>query len=209
MNKKSGEKTLFASVLMSSPGPLVLGIALIFGRSSTQLADFIRRTIELVAIIVSWLVFKITKDTKDITKERKQSLERIANQTVGFTLCLSGITILFITLTSYSSEKGNVIPGLIIALLGVVVNSWFWIRYNKLNKEDSNKIYQAQGKLYGAKALVDSCVAIALASIVIAPNAPITYYIDIGGSMVVALYMVLSGAVTLLKKDEKILLSDK
>ena len=37
MKKNSGERTLLASVLLSSPGPLVLGVALFFGRSSTQL----------------------------------------------------------------------------------------------------------------------------------------------------------------------------
>ena len=44
MKSKSGERTLLASVLMSSPGPIVVGTALFFGRSSTQFADFIRRT---------------------------------------------------------------------------------------------------------------------------------------------------------------------
>ena len=59
MKKASGERTLLASVLLSSPGPLVLGAALIYGRSSTQLADFVRRTVELAAIIVSWIVFRV------------------------------------------------------------------------------------------------------------------------------------------------------
>lgn len=209
MKSRTGEKTLLASVMMSSPGPLVLGIALFFGRSSTQMADFVRRTIELVAIIVSYVVFRITRNEEGITAKRKNHLERIANLTVGFTLLLSGATILYITLTSNNSEKGNVIPGLVISLLGVVVNSWFYIRYKVLNKEENNKIYQAQGKLYGAKALVDTCVAIALASILIAPNAPVTSYIDLIGSVVVALYMIFSGAVTLLKRDEKVALLDK
>ena len=138
MKKRSGEKTLLASVMLSSPGPFVLGIALIFGRSSTQLADFIRRTIELVAIIVSYVVFRVTRKDEGITIVRKNHLERIANLTVGFTLLISGATILFITLASSNSEKGNVVPGLIIALLGVLVNSWFFIRYKVLNKEDNN-----------------------------------------------------------------------
>ena len=42
-NKKSGERTLLLSVLMSSPGPLVVGLGLLSGRSSTQIADFVRR----------------------------------------------------------------------------------------------------------------------------------------------------------------------
>jgi len=46
MKSKSGERTLLASVLMSSPDDSC-GTALFFGRSSTQFADFIRRTAEL------------------------------------------------------------------------------------------------------------------------------------------------------------------
>lgn len=61
LKSKSGERTLLASVVMSSPGPIVVGVALYFGRSSTQLADFIRRSAELIAIIVSWIVFRIVQ----------------------------------------------------------------------------------------------------------------------------------------------------
>ena len=48
-NKKSGEKTLLWSVIMSSPGPLVVGLGLLSGRSSTQIADFVRRSAEPVS----------------------------------------------------------------------------------------------------------------------------------------------------------------
>ena len=44
--KKSGLKTLIMSVIMSSPGPIVVGIGLVIGQSSTQIADFIRRSID-------------------------------------------------------------------------------------------------------------------------------------------------------------------
>ena len=56
-NKKSGARTLLWSVLMSSPGPLVVGLGLLSGRSSTQIADFVRRSAELLAIIMSFIVF--------------------------------------------------------------------------------------------------------------------------------------------------------
>ena len=48
-------------------------------------------------------------------EERKEKLERIANLCVGAAMCLSGVTMLFIALFSADTEKGNVIPGLIIA----------------------------------------------------------------------------------------------
>ena len=54
-NKKSGARTLLWSVLMSSPGPLVVGLGLLSGRSSTQISfylDFIGSLI--VAVYLAW-----------------------------------------------------------------------------------------------------------------------------------------------------------
>ena len=41
-DKKSGYQTLLTSMLLSSPGPLVLGLGLTVGHSSRQLSDFTR-----------------------------------------------------------------------------------------------------------------------------------------------------------------------
>jgi len=51
-------------------------------------------------------------------------------------MCLSGAAMLFIALFSPDTEKGNVIPGLVIAVLGVITNTWFWLRYRRLNREN-------------------------------------------------------------------------
>ena len=57
--QKSGKKTLLWSVLMSSAGPIVVGAGLIVGQSSTQLADFIRRSAELLPSFHSNLFFRV------------------------------------------------------------------------------------------------------------------------------------------------------
>jgi len=54
----SREKTLLTALLLSLPAPLVTGIAVISSHSTTQLADFIRRTVELLALIISWWIFR-------------------------------------------------------------------------------------------------------------------------------------------------------
>ena len=54
--KKSGTKTLLWSVIMSAPGPLIIGLGLMVGRSSTQIADFVRRSSELLAIIMAYAI---------------------------------------------------------------------------------------------------------------------------------------------------------
>jgi divalent metal cation (Fe/Co/Zn/Cd) transporter len=197
MKKRSGQRTLLASMLLSAPGPLVIGAGLFLGRSTTQIADFIRRSAELVAIIVSWLVYRLLHNSGEPSTVRKEKLERTAKLFVGAAMCLSGLVMIFIALSSSSGEKGNVIPGLVIAVLGVTTNSWFWLRYRKLNREQPDAILAVQSQLYFAKALVDGCVTIALSVIAAAPQAPISRYVDLVGSLIVALYLLVNGLLTI------------
>jgi len=197
MKNKSGERTLLASVLLSAPGPIVVGAGLLLGRSSTQLADFVRRTAELAAILVSWIVYRILRGDSEPDSARRSRLEGYANNCVGAAMCLSGAAMLFLALLSPNSEQGNVIPGLVIALLGVTVNSWFWLRYRKLNRDKPDAILAVQSRLYRAKALVDACVVTALAFVTAAPASPAARYVDLGGSAAVAVYLVLMGILTM------------
>lgn len=175
----------------------MVGIGLMMGKSSTQLADFIRRTAELVAIIVSWLVFRVTHNAELEDDTKKAKLERLANICVGIAMCLSGVAMLLVTLLASNTQKGNVIPGLVIAVLGVTTNTWFWLRYSKLNKADPDAILAVQSKLYRAKSLVDACVVLALASILINPDGQVAVVMDVAGSVVVSLYLLFTGAKTL------------
>lgn len=202
MNQKSGERTLLASVILSSPGPIVVGIGLFLGRSSTQLADFIRRTAELAAIIVSWVIYKVTNNNSKIDTERNVKLENIANLCVGIAMLFSGIAMSIVAFLTTSAEKGNVIPGLIIAVLGVTTNSWFWLRYSKLNRLNPNAILAVQSRLYRAKSLVDGCVTIALITVAVSPASVVAYYMDIGGSIVVSLYLIINGVMIITGKQK-------
>ena len=197
MKREAGERTLLTSVVLSSPGPIVVGAGLFLGRSSTQIADFIRRTAELAAIVVSWIVFRLLHKDGGPEAERKSRLEKTANSCVGAAMCLSGVAMLLIALFSSHSDKGNVIPGLVIALLGVTTNTWFWLRYRKLNLQKPDAILAVQSKLYRAKSLVDGCVTVALTVIALAPGTPAARYFDVIGSIAVAIYLTASGAVTL------------
>lgn len=192
-NKKSGSRTLLWSVIMSSPGPLVVGLGLMAGRSSTQIADFVRRSAELLAIIMSFVIYKIT--TKDGTchEEKKAKLERISNTFVGTMMCIGGSFMIMLALMSETTDKGNVIPGLAIAVMGVIANTIFWRKYTRLNKAEPNAILAVQARLYRAKSLVDSCVTIALLSVAIAPESMVSVWLDFIGSIIVALYLIWCG----------------
>ncbi|NLW16253.1 MAG: cation transporter, partial [Firmicutes bacterium] len=161
---------------------------------ATQLADFVRRTAELVALFVSWMVFRLVHRQVQPDDAYKERWERVANGCVGAAMVLSGIGMLCIALLTSNRQRGNVIPGLVIAVLGMITNTWFWLRYSKLNRSDPNPILAGQSKLYRAKSLVDACVTIALTVVAVAPATPAAWYVDLLGSTIVAIYLVANGA---------------
>lgn len=191
--KKSGAKTLLWSIIMSSPGPLVVGLGLIAGRSSTQLADFVRRSAELLAIIMSFAVYTATQKDGVCDEAKKHRAERRSNVFVGSMMCLAGAIMAVLALTVNNEDKGNVIPGLAIAVLGVIANSIFWAKYTRLNKAEPNAILAVQARLYRAKTLVDTSVTVALTSVLIAPQSAVSYWLDMIGSLIVAVYLLWCG----------------
>lgn len=192
----SREKTLLTALLLSAPGPLVTGLAALTSLSTTQLSDFIRRTVELVALFLSWWVFRQLQHNKTLCKEKQFTLEHAAGLSVAGAMLCSGIIMLVVAICRLSvfEPGGNVISGLIIAVLGLITNGWFWWRYTALTREQYSSVIAAQQKLYRAKACVDLCVVTALTAVAVAPSLPATRYIDILGSIIVAIYLLWSGA---------------
>ena len=206
--KKEGEGTLLASVIMSSPGAVVTGVAAMFSTSGTQLADFLRRTAELAALFVSYVVFRKIQRKQDVTEIEKQKLEQTANFCVGGAMIIAGV-IMFglaaVRIGNYT-PSGNVVAGLVIALLGVAMNSFLCFRYGLLSRKSDSDILSAQFRLYRAKTAVDVCVSAALFTVALAPDSPATRYVDIIGTALVALYLLYNGiALIIRRKDRRII----
>jgi divalent metal cation (Fe/Co/Zn/Cd) transporter len=203
----SREKTLLTALLLSAPGPLVTGIALITSHSTTQLADFIRRGVELVAIFISWWIFRKLHRDAAPGEGHQARLERAAGLSTAGAMACSGVVLLVVALSRVSRFEpgGNVTMGLTIAVLGLVTNTWFWWRYTALTREQYSAVIAAQQQLYRAKASVDLCVVVALAAVAIAPAHPLTRYVDLLGSGMVAVYLLWSG----LRTAQKYLVGNK
>lgn len=197
---KSESRTLLWSVLMSAPGPLVVGLGLMAGRSSTQLADFVRRSAELLGIIMAYVIYRLTNKDGHCDQAKKAGLERMSNIFVGAMMVLGGSIMLVLAIMAENTDKGNVIPGLSIAVLGVVANTIFWRRYTKLNRIEPNAIIAVQARLYRAKSLVDMCVTAALLSVLLLPGTQLSYRLDTVGSMIVAAYLVWCGGKTVYER---------
>ncbi|MEA1884927.1 MAG: cation transporter [Thermotogota bacterium] len=189
------EKTMLVAFLLSSPGPLLTGIAALSSQSATQIADFLRRSSELVALFVAWWVFrKMQRDTSS-DKIFQNRMSRIANLTVSIAMICSGVAMFIVGVVRLFvfNIGGKVILGLVIAILGLITNSWFWWRYWSMNREIPDSVIEGQGNLYRAKACVDLAVVSALATVLVAPNHPATQYVDAVGCMIVAFYLFYSG----------------
>ena len=197
--KKSSFRTLLLSVLFSASGPIVLGIGLTVGHSSTQISDFTRRTAEQLALVVALIVYVVTNRRGDMEDARKRELERRGNLFTGFIMCVSGLSMLVLTFLAADEDKGNVLPATIIAFLGVVANSLFWRKYTVLYRKEGNSILGVQARLYGAKTAVDICVTAALLAVLIFPGTRVSFWLDKAGSLLVSLYMLRCGIKTILE----------
>ncbi|MDF2873147.1 MAG: putative rane transporter [Anaerocolumna sp.] len=199
------EKTMLISLLLSAPGPIVTGIPAITSLSATQIADFLRRTAELVALFVSWWIYR--KLQRGITSDNayRTRMEQRANLVVTGAMICSGIAMLIVGVTRLFVYKanGNVIMGLIIAVLGLLTNTWFWLRYTRMTRELFDPVIDGQQKLYRAKACVDLGVVAALTSVAVAPNYPATQYIDSSGCIIVACYLLYNGVEIIRKNRTK------
>ena len=200
--KKSGYRTLLASVLMSAYGPVILGLGLRVGHSSTQIADFTRRTAELLALVVAFIVYAVTNGRKEMDAAQKRSWEKRGNRFTGIIMCVSGLSMLVLSLLSKNEDKGNVVPALVIAVLGVIANSIFWRRYTVLHHRQGNAILGVQARLYGAKSAVDICVTVALAAVLAFPGTGVSFWLDRVGSVLVALYMIRCGIKTITEQAQ-------
>jgi divalent metal cation (Fe/Co/Zn/Cd) transporter len=191
----SREKTLLTALLLSAPGPLVTGYALMTSQSTTQLADFLRRGVELAAIFISWWIFRRLGRNAALGEVYQARLERAAGLSTAGAMACSGVVLLVVALSRLSvfEPGGNVTLGLTIAVLGLVTNGWFWRRYRALTREQYSAVIAAQQQLYRAKASVDLCVVFALSAVALAPAHPATRYVDLLGSALVAVYLIWSG----------------
>ena len=191
MNKDKRTRTLKLSILFSSFGPFTTLIALLMNTTMTQFADFTRRTGELVVLILALIVFRLlNRDT--ITDEKKRSLRRIIYMAVAVVLLLSGVLLVGMSIQSVLDPvipSGNVWLGLAIAGLGVLFNGFFWFRYRHFNAQTNNTVMHTQSRLYKAKTIVDISVVVAFVSVLMFPDQWVSYWIDLGVTVVISVYL--------------------
>lgn len=193
------ERTLRLALALSAWGPLATGVAVLLSHSSTQMADFLRRSAELLAIALAWGVARRLRQ-RGVDADARRRLERATAWAVAGALLLSGGVTLVVAGGRWLSglePGGDVRLGLLVALLGLGVNAGFWRRYAALGRERAGALLDGQRRLYRAKVVVDAGVALALATVALAPGSLLARGTDVSGSVLVGLYLMWSGGRTL------------
>lgn len=188
-------RTLAWSLALSAWGPPVTALAVVLTRSTTQLADFVRRSTELAAIGVAFVAHRRTAaaDVPDATRTRWQARARTATRAA---LGVSGVAILVVAALRADAFRptGPLWIGLSVATLGLLVNAGFWRRYARLERASPDPIVASQRVLFRAKCLVDAGVVASLATSLMAAGRPVARAADLAGSLVVAAYLLWSAA---------------
>jgi Co/Zn/Cd efflux system component len=185
------ERTLAIALLLSLAAPFATGYAALISRSATQVADFVRRSVELVALATSWAVVRQRRRRPGLAAVQVRRLERRAALAVAAALAVSGLVTLMVAgaRARTLAPGGDVRLGLLIAGLGLVTNAAFWRRYARLQRDRPNAVIEAQRRLYAAKVAADAVVVVALATVWLAPEHPLAGPVDLVGSLAVALYL--------------------
>jgi divalent metal cation (Fe/Co/Zn/Cd) transporter len=189
------ERTLLAALLLSAWAPLATGYAAFVNRSATQIADLVRRSVELLALATAWGTFRRLRGGDDAAAAERGRLERRVRRATGGAMAVSGVAILVVAVvrTGTAARPGNVWPGLIIAGLGLITNGYFLLRYRRLVRERHDAVIASQQRLYAAKTLTDLGVLSSLAAAAALGGTLAGKVIDLVGSAVVAAYLLWSG----------------
>ena len=196
--RRGRERTLAWAAALSAFAPFVTGAAVVMSQSSTQIADFVRRSVELVALLRSWWVYRTLSRAPSLPPDAVARLERRASLVVALALGVSGLTMLVVTATRLGRIEpgGDVRLGLAVACLAIVFNGAFWWRYERLQSAFADAIIDAQRRFYRAKVVVDLNVIVALCAVAFAPDWNWTAIVDSVGSLAVAGYVLIAALET-------------
>jgi divalent metal cation (Fe/Co/Zn/Cd) transporter len=165
----------------------------VLSRSTTQLADFVRRSAELAAIAVAYVAYRRATGS-DATPDTRARWERRADVAARLALAVSGVFVLGLAVRRGGGFRpgGTVAVGLTVAALGLAVNIGFWRRYAGFERAAPSRVIASQRSLYRAKCVVDAGVLLSLAIVALAPGRPLARLADLAGSAIVAAYLLWS-----------------
>ena len=190
-NQSTMKKALIIGVLSST----TTGISAVIGGSVTQYVDFGRRFLEFISTLVAFVVYRKLSKNPDIPADKQAAIQWRACLITSIVMICSGLLLSLVSILSFSTDAqhGNLIPGYIVAILGVLINLYFCISYYRSLQKEKDPIIKSQFQMFRAKTGVDFCVVFTLSCFIFVPNWTLLPWIDLCGSLIVAIFLFVEG----------------
>ena len=104
-------------------------------------------------------------------------------------MCVSGLIMLYIAAAEFGENKGDMIPSLIFAATGAVLNTKFYLNYRSMD----NAVLSVQAKLHRVKMLFDFGMVVILLIWILSPNEIVKQYTNAIGTVFISVYLIWSG----------------
>lgn len=179
------ERTLLAGWLLALWSPITYGWAAYVGQSTLMMADLLRRSTELVALFLAWAVYRWARKN-DVAMSVYTRWETTANLLVA---AVMGLSVVVIGIQAYQrflqpGTLGDLRWGIVLGVLGVMVNGWFWRRHKRYAGESHWPMAESQYRLFRSKALLDAYVVVNLSTAAYVQRQSWGLYVDSLGALV-------------------------
>ena len=166
-------------------------------------ADLLRRSSELAVLFAAWYLYRWGRQ-KDVPSSVFGHYERRVNVVLAGIMVGSAIVILVQAWQRWlhPQEVTRVAAGIVLAGLGVIVNGWFWWKHQRYAAETASLLSESQYRLFRSKTILDALVILSLSLTVSLRNQEWAAAIDPLGSLVPALFLIVSaGQILLLNRS--------
>jgi ferrous-iron efflux pump FieF len=181
-------------------GLLPTAYAVLISNSVVLIADLLRCAADFLAILFSWLIIqKISRAELARYNYGFGKFEHLATVAVSGALLVTAIISAIVGVKRFVSPEllENIGFGLLLAILSVGANIFFWVKSYLLDLKAPSPITDSQSRLFRAKTFAASVVAISLGSALLFDHQSWTVYVDPTGSLILAGFM-LHSAISML-----------
>ena len=194
---KRGRKKLLFALFIISPALIPLAVSVALGTGSTETADLLRRSCDVLSVLLAYIAFEISARIDPKNKTAHRRIEAFVKYFTGATMCISALVMIYISIKGFGNEKGSVTVSLVLALIAALTNAVLYFNYRSMK----SAILTVQAKNHFVKMFFNILVSIILLVWITVPSATIKSYIDLIGSLFISGYLLLNGALVMIDKD--------
>lgn len=173
-------------------------VAAVLAGSITMFADVVKCGNEILATFFAWLTLrKVAKGGQGTYDYGMGKLENLTGIVTGAVMFVSLILVFYTAvhriLVPEELQVGGAALGIALMFIGVVVNTWLWIKNYRLARIEHSPVMESQWRLFRTKAFSDASVFAALVLSVILRPYSWSLYIDPVASFVIVGFLLTSG----------------